>query len=104
MTAYARLKNYLDQGRPLSWRTQVENLLLARRASTPEDLQAAQQEVERIGWVSRNYLWPRDVAPQAVYTGTLYFERSSRDPVSIFVQVDKEFLGTKMTQAARKVR
>lgn len=104
VTVYARLRNYLDQGCPVGWRTQVENWVLARRASTPEDLKAAQLEVERIAWVSRNYLWPRDVAPQAVYTGTLYFERSAQDPVSIFFQVDKDFLGTKMTQAARKVR
>jgi hypothetical protein len=100
VTAYARLRNYFSQGRPVGWRAQVESWLLAKRESTPAEVQAAQQEIEAIGEISRNYLWPRDLAPQATYTGTLYFERSAKDPVSIYFQVGEDFLGTKMTLAS----
>jgi hypothetical protein len=100
VAVYGRLQEFFAHGHPLRWRRQVENWFLARRESTPVEFQAAQDEVTAIGTLSRNYLWPRDVAPQAVYTGTLFFERSTQDPVSIYFQIGKEFLGTKMVQSA----
>lgn len=94
---YARLKQFMARGRPTGWRTHVENWLLGRRYSTGEEIQAANQAIEAIGAVARNYLWPRDVAPDAVYTGTVFFERPAKEPVSIYFEIDKQFIGLPMT-------
>jgi len=104
VSVYARLKQFFAQGRPTGWRTHVENWLLGTRYGSPKELRTTEDVVEDIGDISRNYLWPRDVAPDSVYTGTVFFERSIQDPASIFFEMNKQFLGKPMTLAKGKNR
>jgi hypothetical protein len=104
ITVYGRLKQFVAQGRPTGWRTSVENFLLARHYSTEKELQDANRVIEEVGDIARNYLWPRDVAPESVYTGTVYFERPMvKDPPSIFFELeDKKLIGTQFTLSATR--
>jgi hypothetical protein len=100
---YGELTNYLQQDRPLTWRTQLENWLLARRASRPEEIQSAGELVERIGKLSQSYLWPTEVAPGATVTGMLFFRRPLKQPAHIYFQIGKtgqEFFGATLELAA----
>jgi hypothetical protein len=75
----------------------VENWVAGKRYSTDDELKAAQVIIEEIGGVAKNYLWPRDVAPDTVYNGVVFFERPPQDPLHIFFEIDHQFLGTAMT-------
>lgn len=99
---YGRLQSYLDQGRPMEWRTQLENLLLAKRPSKPEEIQAARLEVASIGELAKNYLWVNELAPDSQVTGVLYFERPTKLPPQIYFQVGERFLGMRMALASPK--
>lgn len=103
VSVYARLKQFVSQGRPTGWRTHVENWLLGTRSASSRELLTAEDVIEDIGNVSRNYLWPRDVAPDSVYTGTVFFERPLQDPASIFFEMNRKFLGKPMTQVRAKI-
>jgi hypothetical protein len=94
---YARLKQFMSQNRPTGWRSNFENWVAGKRYSTDEELKQAQGIIEEIGSVAQNYLWPRDVAPDTVYTGLVFFERPPKDPLHIFFEIDKQFLGNAMT-------
>ncbi len=100
VTAYGLLTQYLNQGLPLGWRTRLENWLLGTPASSPDAVPEAKRLVEEIGLLGRNYLWPRDVAPEAVYTGMVFFERPTQEPVRIFFQLNEDFVGLQMHLAA----
>jgi hypothetical protein len=94
---YGRLKQFMAQNRPTGWRSSVENWVAGKRYSTDDELKAAQVIIEEIGGVAKNYLWPRDVAPDTVYNGVVFFERPPQDPLHIFFEIDHQFLGTAMT-------
>ena len=95
--AYARLKRFLEADRPLTWRTRLENWLLGRERSGPSQAEEAAILVEEIGDLARNYLWPRDLAPGAVYTGMVFFRRPPEVPPSVFFAVGgKSVLGRTM--------
>jgi hypothetical protein len=93
---YAHLKQFMAQNRPMGWRSSLENWAGGKRYSSDEDLKQAQVLIEEIGGVAKNYLWPRDVAPDTVYTGLVFFERPPKDPLHIFFEMDHQFLGTAM--------
>jgi hypothetical protein len=80
----------------MGWRSSLENWAGGKRYSSDEDLKQAQVLIEEIGGVAKNYLWPRDVAPDTVYTGLVFFERPPKDPLHIFFEMDHQFLGTAM--------
>jgi len=93
---YAHLEQFMAQNRPIGWRSSLENWAAGKRYSSDEDLKQAQVLIEEIGGVAKNYLWPRDVAPNTVYTGLVFFERPPKDPLHIFFEIDHQFLGTAM--------
>lgn len=94
---YGRLQKYLDQGLPITWRSSLENWLLAKPASTAKDEEEAGKLIKDIGDLGRNYLWPRDLAPDSTYTGVVFFEQTSRHPASIFFEINHQFIGMRMT-------
>jgi hypothetical protein len=96
INVYARLKHFMTQNRPTGWRTRFENWVSGTRFSSDEELKQAQVLIEEIGSISQNYFWPRDLAPNAVYTGVLFFEHAPVDPMHIFFEVDRQFIGTSM--------
>ncbi|MCD4814517.1 hypothetical protein K8S19_12605 [bacterium] len=93
---YGRLKKYMQIGKPITWRTNLENYLLGKRHSTRADFQAAEKIIEKIGVLSKNYFWPTEIAPDAQYTGIVFFESSFKHPVTIFFQIGKNFIGAPM--------
>ncbi|NTV52775.1 MAG: hypothetical protein HGA76_07170 [Candidatus Firestonebacteria bacterium] len=93
---YARLKQFMAQNRPTHWRSNLENWILGKRYSTDAELTQAQVIIEEIGDVAKNYLWPRDIAPDTVYTGLVFFERPPKDPLHIYFEIDHQFLGNTM--------
>gem|GEM_PF-4792311 len=97
--AYGRLKGYMQKGRPVGWRSQVENWFMGRPGSKSQQLQEAEGLIEAIGDLGKNYLWPNDIAPDASYTGMVFFERPVKQPVSIYFQMGEQFLGTKLVLA-----
>lgn len=100
---YARLKNYMQSGRPLRLQSQVENFLLGRPEASETDCRAAEEMIESIGRISQNYLWPRALAPGEVVTGLVYFKRPVKVPPRLFVRTSEEeatFLGREMKQVS----
>lgn len=90
---YATLKAYMADGRPISWRANLENFLLGKNASQKQDVKRAEQLIEAIGTLSKNYLWPGQIAPGESRTGLLYFKRPVKHPAHLYIQVDRDFLG-----------
>jgi len=93
---YGRLKEYMRQGRPVTWRTELENWLLGKRQSNEADIAKADQIIEKIGILAKNYFWPTEIAPDSNYTGVVFFRKPMQQPVNIFFQVGEEFIGTQM--------
>lgn len=93
---YARLKEYMRQGRPITWRTGLKNLLLGKKSSGAKDIVRAEMLIEKIGAHSKNYLWPTEVAPGANVTGIVFFKKAIHQPVNIFFQQGSDFIGTRM--------
>jgi len=90
---YANLKKYMGQGRPITWRANLENILLGKRASEKRDIKKAEKLIEAIGVLSENYFWPDQIPPSGSKTGLLYFKRPIKQPANLYIQVDQEFLG-----------
>lgn len=93
---YSRLKKYMAEGKPITWRTNLENTLLGKRHATKEDFAAAEILIEKIGKLSKNYFWPTNIAPDSNYTGMVFFEKTFKYPVTIYFQVDEDFIGAPM--------
>jgi hypothetical protein len=93
---YGRMKEYMNHGRPVGWRSQVQNFLTGKQASQQAQLQEADTLIEEIGGLAKNYLWPNDIAPDTTYTGVVFFDRPVKQPANIFFQVGEQFIGTKM--------
>jgi hypothetical protein len=102
VAVYGRLKQYLEQGRPRGWRTDLQNWLVGSRASSTDELREASVIVEEIGRLAENYLWPRDVAPQGIYTGLVFFEKPTAEPPSIYFQLGDKFIGTAFKLSSSK--
>ncbi len=96
VAVYARLKQFMTQNRPTGWRTRLENWFAGTKFSTDEELKQAEVLIEDIGALAQTYLWPRDVTPDTVYTGVVFFERVPKDPKHIFFEIDHQFIGTTM--------
>jgi hypothetical protein len=93
---YARLKKYMRQGRPITWRTGLKNMLLGKKSSNAQDIKQAEFLIEEIGTLSKNHLWPTDVAPETNVTGMVFFKQTIHHPVNIFFQQGADFIGTRM--------
>lgn len=102
IAAYGRLREFMARGRPMDWRSGLENWLGGVHPSTPAEIAEANRLIEEIGDIARNYLWPRDVAPQTVYTGMVFFSPPLQGPPFIFFEVGEEFVGWPMTLAASR--
>jgi hypothetical protein len=98
VAVYGKLKTFMDQGRPQDWRSTILNWVSGVPSSQQTQHQKAQDIIEEIGVISQQFLWPRDVAPQGIYNGVVYFERPVKNPPSIFFEMNKKFVGLKMTQ------
>ncbi|MBN1594371.1 hypothetical protein JW933_00445 [candidate division FCPU426 bacterium] len=93
---YGRLQEYMKRGRPITWRTSLENFLLGRRQSSEKDIVEAQQVIEEIGLLSKNYFWPNDIPPDSQYTGMVFFKKPLQEPASIYFKIGNEYIGTVM--------
>lgn len=90
---YAKLKGYMKEGRPITWRAGLENTLLGKRHSTNSDIEKAEVIIEKINDLSNTYFWPGNIPPGESKTGILYFKRPVKNPASLFIQVGDDFLG-----------
>ena len=93
---YGRLKKYMQRGRPISWRTWIENFLLRKKASKNSEVLEAKKLLQEIGYLAKNYFWPQDIAPDNIYTGIVFFEKPNKFPPSVFFQIGEKFIGAKM--------
>jgi hypothetical protein len=101
VAVYGKLKTFMDQGRPQDWRSSVLNWVSGVKSSQPNQYQQAHKVIDDIGELSQKFLWPRDIAPTGIYSGMLYFERPAKDPPSIYFEMNKKFVGLKMTQVEK---
>lgn len=90
---YANLMEYMKNGRPITWRANVENFLLGKRSSNQGDITRSETLIQAIGELSENYFWPNQIPPGESKTGILFFKRPVKQPASLFIQVGESFLG-----------
>lgn len=101
IAVYAQLREFMAHGRPQDWRSGLQNWLEGVRGSTtPAEIAEANRLIEEIGDLARNYLWPRDVAPNAVYNGLVFFDVPVHGPPFIYFQMGQEFIGWPMVMEA----